>query len=228
MDRAQTHFGCRLPRLKAGGFLYLLVRLCWRHGPPPDELLREGVTSIVRPVIQRGLPPRREKDDGPRVNGDITAKQIRVIDADGEMRGVMTIRDALALAEDSGLDLVEISPNAEPPVCKVLDYGKFKYEQQKKAAEARKKQKVIEIKEIKLRPMVGDHDFNIKMKNAKAFLEDGDKVKITLRFRGREVSHQNIAQEVLARVRQELDSVGKVESEPSFEGRQIVMILSAK
>jgi translation initiation factor IF-3 len=144
------------------------------------------------------------------------------------MRGVMSVREALDLAEESGLDLVEISPGADPPVCKVLDAGKYKYELQKKAAEARKKQKVIEIKEIKLRPMIDDHDFNIKMKNAKAFLADGDKVKITLRFRGREMAHQDIAQAVLKRVRAELDASGKVESEPSFEGRQIVMVLAAR
>jgi len=162
------------------------------------------------------------------VNGAIIARQIRVIDAEGEMRGVMSVREGLALAEEAGLDLVEISPGADPPVCKVLDYGKYKYAQQKKAAEARKKQKVIEIKEIKLRPMIDDHDFNIKMKNAKSFLEDGDKVKITLRFRGREMAHQDIAQNVLKRVCAELEPVGKVESEPSFEGRQIVMVLSAR
>lgn len=185
---------------------------------------------IVRPPIsrERSEAPRREKDDGPRVNSAIVARQIRVIDASGEMRGVMTVREGITLAEEAGLDLVEISPNAEPPVCKVLDYGKYKYEMQKKAAEARKKQKVIEIKEIKLRPMIDDHDFGIKMKNAKAFLEDGDKVKITLRFRGREMAHQEIAQAVLKRVREELEPLGKVESEPSFEGRQIVMILAAR
>ena len=144
------------------------------------------------------------------------------------MRGVMTVREGMTLAEEAGLDLVEISPNAEPPVCKVLDYGKYKYELQKKANEARKKQKVIELKEIKLRPMIDDHDFGIKMKNATTFLTEGDKVKITLRFRGREMSHQEIAQALLKRVRAELDPVGKVESEPSFEGRQIVMILAAK
>ena len=144
------------------------------------------------------------------------------------MRGVMTVREGMALAEEAGLDLVEISPNAEPPVCKVLDYGKYKYELQKKAAEARKKQKVIEIKEIKLRPNIDDHDFGIKMKNAKAFLTEGDKVKITLRFRGREMAHQDIAQAVLKRVREELALVGKVESEPGFEGRQIVMVLAAR
>jgi len=140
----------------------------------------------------------------------------------------MSVAEGLALAEEAGLDLVEISPGAEPPVCKILDAGKYKYELQKKAAEARKKQKVIEIKEIKLRPMIGDHDFNIKMQNAKSFLSDGDKVKITLRFRGREMAHQDIAQAVLRRVRAELEPVGKIESEPSFEGRQIVMVLSAR
>ncbi len=144
------------------------------------------------------------------------------------MRGVMTVREALALAEEAGLDLVEISPAAEPPVCKVLDYGKYKFEMQKKAAEARKKQKVVELKEVKLRPGIDDHDFNIKMKNARAFLEDGDKVKITLRFRGREMAHQDIAQALLKRVRELLDDVGKVVSEPSFEGRQIVMIIAQK
>jgi len=151
-----------------------------------------------------------------------------VIDAEGEMRGVMTVRDAMALAEESGLDLVEISPGAEPPVCKVLDYGKYKFEMQKKAAEARKKQKVVELKEVKLRPGIDDHDFNIKMKNARSFLEDGDKVKITLRFRGREMAHQDIAQAVLKRVREGLDDIGKVVSEPSFEGRQIIMIIAQK
>ncbi|MDD3289200.1 MAG: translation initiation factor IF-3 [Alphaproteobacteria bacterium] len=172
--------------------------------------------------------PRREKDDGPKINGAITARQIRVVDAAGEMRGVMTVKDAMTLAEEAGLDLVEISPNAEPPVCKILDYGKYRYEMQKQAAVARKKQKVIEIKEIKLRPTIDDHDFGIKMRNAKAFLEDGDKVKITLRFRGREMAHQDVAQAVLKRVRTELDVVGKIESEPSFEGRQIVMVLAAR
>ncbi|MDD5586170.1 MAG: translation initiation factor IF-3 [Alphaproteobacteria bacterium] len=185
---------------------------------------------MVRPTLTRDRQEgfRKEKNDGPRVNGAIIARQIRVIDASGEMRGVMSVRDALALAEEAGLDLVEISPNSEPPVCKVLDAGKYKYELQKKAAEARKKQKVIEIKEIKLRPMIDDHDFNIKMKNAKTFLGEGDKVKITLRFRGREMAHQDIAQALLKRVRAELEPLGKVESEPGFEGRQIVMVLAAK
>jgi len=140
----------------------------------------------------------------------------------------MTVRDAITLAEDSGLDLVEISPNAEPPVCKVQDYGKYKYEMQKKAAEARKKQKVIELKEIKLRPTIDDHDFNIKMKAATSFLQEGDKVKVTMRFRGREMAHQEIAYQVYARVKAELEPHGKIEAEPGFEGRQMIMVMSAK
>ncbi len=151
-----------------------------------------------------------------------------MIGADGEMLGVLSTREALALAEEADLDLVEISPNAEPPVCKILDYGKYRFEMQKKAAEARKKQKVVELKEIKLRPGIDDHDFNIKMKNARSFLEEGDKVKVTLRFRGREMSHQDIAQALLKRVREGLDDIGKVVAEPSFEGRQIVMIIAVK
>ncbi|MGE3622301.1 MAG: translation initiation factor IF-3 [Bdellovibrionales bacterium] len=176
----------------------------------------------------RSDAPRREKDDGPRVNTGITARQIRVIDANGDMRGVMTVPDAIRIAEEQGLDLVEISPAADPPVCKVLDYGKYKYEMQKKAAEARKKQKVIGLKEIKLRPTIDAHDFDIKMRNAKTFLEEGDKVKITLRFRGREMAHQEVAYKVMNKVKQVLDPVGKVESDPSFEGRQMIMILAAK
>lgn len=144
------------------------------------------------------------------------------------MRGIMPTREAIALAEEAGLDLVEISPNADPPVCKALDYGKYKYEMQKKAAEARKKQKVIELKEIKLRPNIDDHDFDIKMKSAVAFLKDGDKVKVTMRFRGREMAHQEIAHKVFARVRAELEPFGKVESDPGFEGRQMIMIMGAK
>jgi translation initiation factor IF-3 len=186
--------------------------------------------SISPPPISRGRnePPRREKDDGPNVNGSITARQVRVVDANGEMRGVMAVRDAIALAEESGLDLVEISPNAEPPVCKILDYGKYKFEMQKKAAEARKKQKVVELKEIKLRPTIDDHDFFIKMKAATAFLKDGDKVKVSMRFRGREMAHQEIAYQVFNRVKGELDAYGKIESDPSFEGRQMIMVMSAK
>ena len=146
---------------------------------------------------------------------------------DGEQVGVVSIQDALARAEEAGLDLVEISPNAEPPVCKILDYGKYKYEQQKKAAEARKKQKVIEVKELKFRPNIDDHDYQVKIKAARRFLEEGDKVKITLRFRGREMSHMDLGMKVLTRVREELADIGKVESEAKVEGRQAVMMMSS-
>ncbi len=144
------------------------------------------------------------------------------------MVGVVSIRDALMAAEDAGLDLVEVSPNAEPPVCKILDYGKFKYEAQKKAAEARKKQKIIEVKEIKLRPSIDDNDYGVKMKSARRFLEEGDKVKVTMRFRGREMAHQDIGMSVLVKVRDDLQDLSKVEQMPRLEGRQMVMVLSPK
>ena len=132
------------------------------------------------------------------------------------------------MAEEAGLDLVEVSPNADPPVCKILDFGKFKYESQKKKAEARKKQKVIEVKEVKLRPNIDDNDYNVKMRNMRKFLEEGDKVKVTLRFRGRELAHQDLGVRVLDRVRTELEDLGKVEQFPKMEGRQLVMMLAPK
>lgn len=138
----------------------------------------------------------------------------------------MSIRDALAQADEAGLDLVEISPNAEPPVCKILDYGKYKYEMQKKAAEARKKQKIVDIKEVKLRPSIEDHDYQVKMRNVRRFLEEGDKVKVTLRFRGREMAHQDIGMALLKRMKEELADVSKPELEPRLEGRQMMMVLS--
>jgi translation initiation factor IF-3 len=144
------------------------------------------------------------------------------------MRGVVGIRDALIAAEEAGLDLVEISPNADPPVCKILDYGKFKYEAQKKAAEARKKQKVIEVKEIKLRPNIDDNDYDVKMRAAHRFLEEGDKVKVTMRFRGREMAHQELGMDVLVRVRDHLEALAKVEQMPRLEGRQMIMVLAPK
>ncbi|MEZ5813968.1 MAG: translation initiation factor IF-3 [Alphaproteobacteria bacterium] len=171
-------------------------------------------------------PPR--KDDGPRVNDMIIADEIRVVGADGEMRGVMSVNAALKLAEEEGLDLVEISPNAAPPVCKILDYGKYKYEQQKKAAEARKNQKTVDVKEVKIRPAIEEHDYQVKMRNARKFLENGDKVKVTMRFRGREMAHQNIGFDLLKRMIEELSDVGKVDLEPKMEGRQIIMVLSSE
>jgi translation initiation factor IF-3 len=170
-------------------------------------------------------PPTR---DGPRVNEEIRVPQVRLIDQDGEMMGVMGARDAMLRAFGVGLDLVEISPNADPPVCKILDYGKFKYEQQKKKNEAKKKQKVIEIKEIKVRPNIDENDYQVKMRAMKSFIEEGDKVKVTLRFRGREMAHQDIGVRVLERIRSEMDISTKVEQMPRLENRQMVMVLSPK
>ena len=158
----------------------------------------------------------------------INVAQVRLIDDKGENVGVKTIGEAMRMAADVGLDLVEISPNSDPPVCKILDFGKFKYEEQKKANVARKKQKVIEIKEIKLRPNIDTHDYDVKMKAAKGFLEEGDKVKVTLRFRGRELAHQHRGLEVLHRVQGELSTLAKVEQFPTMEGRQMTMVMSPK
>lgn len=144
------------------------------------------------------------------------------------MVGVVSLRDALLAAEDANLDLVEVAPQAEPPVCKVLDYGKFKFEAQKKAAEARKKQKVIEVKEIKLRPNIDDNDYDVKMRAAKRFIEEGDKVKVTMRFRGREMAHQDLGMNVLMKVRDDLDEMAKVEQMPKLEGRQMIMVLAPR
>ncbi len=144
------------------------------------------------------------------------------------MIGVVSLREGLVMAEEAGLDLVEVSPNADPPVCKILDFGKFKYESQKKKAEARKKQKVIEVKEVKLRPNIDDNDYNVKMRSMRKFLEEGDKVKVTLRFRGRELAHQDIGARVLDRVRTELEDLGKVEQFPKMEGRQMVMVIAPR
>lgn len=163
--------------------------------------------------------------DGPRVNDQIRAPKIRLIDENGEMVGVVTVPEGLRRAEAAGLDLVEVSPNAEPPVCKVINYGKYKYELQKKAAEARKKQKVIEIKELKIRPGIEQHDYEVKLRAARRFLDDEDKVKFTLRLRGREMAHQDLAMQVLSRIKADLADVAKVELEPKLEGKQAVMML---
>jgi translation initiation factor IF-3 len=172
--------------------------------------------------------PAQPSRDGPRVNEDIRAAQVRLIDQNGEMQGVMTAREAVQRAYAVGLDLLEISPNADPPVVKILDFGKFKYEQQKKKNEAKKKQKVIEIKEIKVRPNIDENDYQVKMRAMKTFIEEGDKVKVTLRFRGREMAHQEIGVRVLERIRTEMDPVTKVEQMPRMENRQMVMVLSPR
>ena len=162
------------------------------------------------------------------MNDDIRAREVRLIDHTGHNVGVVAIDDALARAVDVGLDLVEISPDASPPVAKILDYGKYKYQEQKKAAEARKRQKIVEIKEIKMRPSIDDHDYDVKMRAIKRFFEDGDKVKVTLRFRGRELAHQGLGWQVLQRVKADTEPVCKVESEPRMEGRQMVMVLAPR
>ncbi|WP_043870216.1 translation initiation factor IF-3 [Celeribacter indicus] len=168
-------------------------------------------------------PPTR--DTGPRVNERIRAPEIRLIGAEGENIGVVTPARALDMAIEAGLDLVEISPNATPPVCKIMDFGKFKYEQQKRESEARKKQKTIEIKEVKFRPGTDIHDYNVKMKNVVKFLENGDKVKVTLRFRGREMAHQDLGRDLLERVADDVKEIGKIENMPKMEGRQMVMMI---
>ena len=162
------------------------------------------------------------------MNGEIEGPQVRLVDADGTMIGVVSLEEGLSLAEAAGLDLVEVAPTAEPPVCKILDFGKFKYEAQKKASEARKKQKTIDVKEIKMRPGIDEHDYQVKMRNARRFLESGDKVKITIRFRGREMAHQDRGMRVLDRVREELDELAKVEQVPLSEGRLMTMVIAPK
>jgi translation initiation factor IF-3 len=174
----------------------------------------------------RALPvPVKE---GPRVNRDIRVREVQLIDADGSNKGIVLTFDAIKMAEDQGLDLVEVAPNAAPPVCKILDYGRFRFQEQKKSAEARKNQKVIEIKEIKLRPGIDKHDYEVKMKAMKTFFEEGDKVKVTLRFRGREMAHQDLGIKVLEKVKIDTAEFAKVESEPNFEGRQVIMVLAPK
>jgi translation initiation factor IF-3 len=172
--------------------------------------------------------PAPSRNDGPRVNHQINVPNVRLVREDGSMVGVVTTREAISMATDAGLDLVEVSPNAEPPVCKILDLGKFKYEEQKRKNEARKKQKVIEVKEIKLRPGIDIHDYEVKMRAIHRFLEEGDKVKVTMRFRGREMAHQELGVKVLDRVKADLDEIAKVESQPKMEGRQMIMVISPK
>jgi translation initiation factor IF-3 len=162
------------------------------------------------------------------VNEEITAPKVRLVGPDGHMLGVLSATEAIAKAAEYGLDLIEISPNAEPPVCKVMDYGKFKYEIQKKKNEARKKQKVIDIKEIKMRPGIDDHDYQVKMRSVRRFLEDGDKVKMTIRFRGREMVHMELGAKVLDRIRADIDAIAKVEQTPRTEGRMMTMVIAPK
>ena len=162
------------------------------------------------------------------MNNEIDAPQVRVVNADGDMVGVISVEEGVELADDVGLDLVEVSPNADPPVCKILDYGKYKYAEQKKANEARKKLKTIDIKEIKMRPGIDEHDYQVKMRSVRRFLDGGDKVKMTIRFRGREMAHLDLGMKVLDRVREEIDELAKVEQFPKTEGRLMTMVIAPK
>ena len=179
--------------------------------------------SIARPPFN-AAPTKH----GPRVNRDIESAKIRLVDEDGEMVGVVPLIEGLNRADAAGLDLVEVSPNADPPVCKILDYGQFKYIAQKKAHETRKKQKIIEVKEIKMRPNIDKHDYDVKMRAMVKFLGEGDKVKVTMRFRGREMAHQELGRDVLDKVRGELDETAKVGQFPQMEGRQMIMVLAPR
>ena len=168
---------------------------------------------------------KRTKPKGPRVNNRISSPEVQVINFDGENLGILNLQEAISKAREENLDLIEISPNAKPPVCKIMDMGKYKYDQQKKINKAKKKQKKIDLKEIKLRPVTEIHDYNFKIKNAQRFLEKGDKVKFTVRFKGREMQHTNLGRDLMDRIIQDMAKVGKVEVPPKFEGKQIIMII---
>lgn len=174
------------------------------------------------------MTPPRSSSEGPRVNEEIRVEKIRLIDADGNMIGVVSVREGIERARDAGLDLIEVSPHAEPPVCKILDYGKYKYELQKKKNEAKKKQKIVEIKEIKLRPVIGEHDYLIKLKQVRKFLEEENKVKVTMRFRGREMAHKEVGIRLLERLKNEVTDIGMAETEPKSERNLMLMVLAPR
>tara|TARA_B100001123_G_C15021085_1_gene911508 strand:- start:258 stop:803 length:546 start_codon:yes stop_codon:yes gene_type:complete len=168
---------------------------------------------------------KRTRPKGPRINDRIRAREVQVISSEGKNLGTLNTSEAIGIAKQEGLDLIEISPNANPPVCKIIDIGKYRYDLQKKASKAKKKQKVINLKEIKLRPVTEIHDYNFKLKNAKRFLEKGDKVKFTVKFKGREMQHTHLGNDLMDRIKSDTSALGKVEIEPKLEGRQIVMII---
>ena len=168
---------------------------------------------------------RRTRARGPRSNNKITSPEVQVITNNGENLGIITISEAVSRAKEEGLDLIEIAPNAKPPVCKIMDMGKYKYDQQKKANKAKKKQKKIELKEIKLRPVTEVHDYTFKIKNAQKFISKGDKVKFTIKFRGRELQHTNLGNELMEKIKNDMQSIGKVELQPKFEGKQMIMVI---
>ncbi|MFL2898051.1 MAG: translation initiation factor IF-3 [Candidatus Pelagibacter sp.] len=177
------------------------------------------------PELKKNYFQRRSKPKGPRSNNRINSPEVQVISSDGENLGVINTNKAIAMAKDEGLDLIEIAPNANPPVCKIIDMGKYKYDAQKKANKAKKKQKKIELKEIKLRPVTETHDYNFKLKNALKFLSKGDKVKFTIRFKGRELQHSNLGHELMNKIKEDTVSYGKIELNPKFDGKQIIMVI---
>ncbi|MEM6602594.1 MAG: translation initiation factor IF-3 [Pseudomonadota bacterium] len=180
---------------------------------------------MARPVDARG---GRSKDTGPNINRNITSEEVRLIDETGENVGVVSLEDALSRAVNLDLDLVEIVPNAKPPVVKIMNYGKYKYQEQKKAAEAKKKQQKVELKEIKVRPNIDTHDYDVKLKAARRFIEEGNKVKVTLRFRGREIAHSDLGLALLKRIQADIEDISKTDQAPKMEGRLGIMILSPK
>ena len=177
------------------------------------------------PDFKQNYFQKRTKPKGPRVNNRIISREVQVITNDGENLGVINTNDAISRAKDIGLDLIEIAPNAKPPVCKIMDMGKFKYDQQKKASKAKKNQKKIELKEIKLRPVTGIHDYTFKIKNAQNFLSKGDKVKFTVKFKGRELQHSHLGNELMNKIIQDMQNLGKVELQPKFDGKQMIMVI---
>src|SRR2546423_13447532 len=199
--------------------------------PDPSQARDRGPVATaeesqaIRRPMRAAQPVQKE---GPRINEEIRSREVQLIDQTGHNHGPVDTRVALERAQEAGLDLVEIAPNSSPPVCKLLDYGKYKYQAQKKAAEARKKQKVVEVKEVKLRPMIDEHDYDVKMRAMRRFFEEGDKVKVTLRFRGREMAHQHLGMELLNRIQKETDGYAKIEQYPKLEGRQMMMVLAPR
>ena len=168
---------------------------------------------------------RRTKDRGPKSNNRINSPEVQVINSSGENLGILNTNEAISMAKEEGLDLIEIAPNAKPPVCKIIDMGKFKYDAQKKANQAKKKQKIVLLKEIKLRPVTESHDYEFKVKNAKKFISKGDKVKFTIRFKGRELQHSHLGRELMDKIKVDMQDVGKVELFPKFDGKQMIMVI---
>jgi len=177
------------------------------------------------PDFKQNFFQRRNKSFGPRYNSRINSSEVQVIDSDGQNLGILNLQEAIRKAKQEGLDLIEIAPNARPPVCKIMDIGKYKYDQQKKASKAKKNQKKVELKEIKLRPVTEVHDYTFKIKNAQKFLSKGDKVKFTIKFRGRELQHKNLGNELMDKIKVDMENVGKIELQPKFDGKQMIMVI---